>query len=196
VPGRILVDFFCSMVRTTFFAPDETSTLSRAEKDAATARKPLVESAFASASGVGHPVVGTAAVEAGTGTSREVGIGAADSAAGLEAAVGAAAVEAGTGTSREVGIGAADLAAGMEAAVGAAAVGTGTGTSREVGIGPAESAEGMEKAVNASAVKKGMGTSREVGMERQLSHVQLQLWKQKLAQLQLKQEREPQEKWA
>jgi hypothetical protein len=138
-PGRILVDFFCSMVRTPFFAPDKTSTLSRAKEDAATARKPLVESA--STSGVGHPVVGTAAVEAGTGTSREVGIEVADSAAGMEAAVGAAAVETGMGTSREMGMGTAESASVVEAEVSTAAVETGAGTSGEVGIGSAAVAE-------------------------------------------------------
>ena len=61
------------MVRRTFFAPDEASTLSRAN---------------ASASGVGHSVVGTGAVESGTGTSREVGVGTAELAAVVEVKVG------------------------------------------------------------------------------------------------------------
>ena len=66
-------------------------------------------------SGVGHSVVGTAAVETGTRTSREVGIGTAESAA-VEVAVGTATVETGMGTSREVGIGtaASELAAVVE----------------------------------------------------------------------------------
>jgi len=109
------------MVRTPFFEPDEASTLSKADKDATAAGKLLVEGA--SASGVGHSVVGTAADEAGTGasTQREVGIGAAESAVVVEVKVGTTAAKTRTGTSREVDIGAAELAADMEAEVGAAA---------------------------------------------------------------------------
>jgi hypothetical protein len=118
--------------------------LSKADEDAAAAGKLLVEGT--SGSGVGHSVVCTAVVETGTRTSREVGIGAAESlaAAVVEAAVGTAAVE--TGTSREVGIGTAESAA-VEAAVGTSAVETGTGTSREVGKSPKGAAESVALAV-------------------------------------------------
>ena len=110
------------MVRTTFFAPDEVSALSKAEKDAAAAGKLLVE--CASASGVGHFAVNTAGDETRTGTSTEVVVGATESAAVVEAKVGKAAVETGTGTSTEVGIEAAECAAVVESAVGTAAVKT------------------------------------------------------------------------
>lgn len=60
------------MVRITFFPPDEVPTLSKADKDAATAGKLLVEGASASASWAGHSVVNTDADETRTGSSREV----------------------------------------------------------------------------------------------------------------------------
>ena len=64
------------LVRTTFFLPDEVSTSSKADKNAAAAGKLLVEGT--SASGVGHSISGAAVVETG-GTSREVAIGATES---------------------------------------------------------------------------------------------------------------------
>jgi hypothetical protein len=121
---------------STFFAADEASTLFKADMDTAAAGKLLVEGA--SESGViGHSVVGTTAVA--TGTSGEVGIQAAESAAVVEAKVGTATVKTGTGTSIEVRIWTAELAAAVEAELGAAAVEPVTGTSREMGIGAAGS---------------------------------------------------------
>ena len=64
------------LVRTTFFLPDKVSTLSKADENAATAGKLLVEGT--SAPGVGHSIAGAAAVETG-GTSREVAVGATES---------------------------------------------------------------------------------------------------------------------
>ena len=58
------------------------------------------------------------------GTSREVGIGAAESAAVVEAKHGKTAIEMGKGTSREVDIGAAESTAVVESVVGTAAVET------------------------------------------------------------------------
>jgi hypothetical protein len=84
-PGRILVDFLPVLVRTAFFAPEKVSTLSKVDEDAAAASKLVVEANAEGTSGseVGHFVVGTAAAE--TGTPREVGIGAAESAAAVGA---------------------------------------------------------------------------------------------------------------
>ena len=113
--------------------------------DAAVADKLLVVGA--SASGVGHSVVGTDVVEAETG-GRKVGAGAAESAAVGE-------VGTGMGASREVGIRAAKSAAVVEAEVG-----TGTGTLREAGIVRAAESTAVVEAVGIAAVETGTGTSR------------------------------------
>lgn len=67
---------------------------------------------------MGHSVVGTAVVETGRRTSREVGIGKSAAVLEAEAASGTAAVEIGTVTSGEVRMEAAESAAAVEAKVG------------------------------------------------------------------------------
>ena len=64
------------LVWTTFFLPDEVSTSSKADANAAAAGKLLVKGT--SAPGGGHSLAGAAVVETG-GASREVAIGAAES---------------------------------------------------------------------------------------------------------------------